>query len=54
MKTSRFRYGLLMAVGIVLLVLTRPYEGMLLCLPVAVVLGAMGVLGQRTGQAQQS
>lgn len=38
-KTSRFRYGLLMAVGIVLLVLTRPYEGMLLCIPVAVVLG---------------
>ncbi len=38
-KTSRFRYGLLMAVGIVLLVLTRPYEGMLLCIPVALVLG---------------
>jgi len=38
-KTAQFRYGLLMAVGIVLLVLTRPYEGLLLCLPVAVVLG---------------
>ena len=39
MKTSRLRFGLLMAVGIGLLVVTRPYEGMLLCLPVAVVLG---------------
>ncbi|MGB8028894.1 MAG: hypothetical protein WCF30_04435 [Terracidiphilus sp.] len=38
-KTARLRYGLLMAVGIVLLVLTRPYEGMLLCLPVAAALG---------------
>ena len=38
MKSLRFRYGLLMAVGIILLILTRPYEGMLLCLPVAVVL----------------
>ncbi len=28
-----------MAVGIVLLAITRPYEGLLLCLPVAVVLG---------------
>lgn len=37
-KTARFRYGMLLAVGIALLVLTRPYEGMLLCLPVAVVL----------------
>ena len=38
MKSLRFRYGLLMAVGIILLILTRPYEGMLLCFPVAVVL----------------
>ncbi|MGA3047592.1 MAG: hypothetical protein ABSD67_13250 [Terracidiphilus sp.] len=36
--TARFRYGLLMAVGIALLGLTRPYEGLLLCLPVAVAL----------------
>jgi hypothetical protein len=33
------RYGLLMALGIGLLVLSRPFEGMLLCLPVAFVLG---------------
>jgi hypothetical protein len=38
MKTARLRYGLLMGIGMAILVLTRPYEGMLLCLPVAVVL----------------
>jgi len=38
MKTVRFRYSLLLAAGIVLLAMTRPYEGLLLCLPVAVVL----------------
>ena len=37
-KTAKTRYGMLMAVGIVLLALTRPYEGLLLCLPVAIVL----------------
>ena len=46
MKTARFRYGLLMAIGIAILALTRPYEGLLLCLPVAFVLGPMGVEGQ--------
>jgi hypothetical protein len=39
MRTARFRYGMLMAIGIVLLVLTRPYEGLLVCLPVLVLLG---------------
>jgi len=39
MKTARLRYGLLMGVGIAILMLTRPFEGMLLCLPVAVLLG---------------
>jgi hypothetical protein len=38
MKTTSIRHGLILASGIALLVLTRPYEGMLLCLPVAVVL----------------
>jgi hypothetical protein len=38
MKTARARYGLLLAAGIALLGLTRPYEGLLLCLPVAAVL----------------
>jgi hypothetical protein len=39
MKTVRFRYGLLMAMGIVLVACTRPYEGLLLCIPAAVALG---------------
>ncbi len=39
MKTARFRFGLLMALGIAILAITRPYEGVLLCLPVAVALG---------------
>ncbi len=45
-KTGRFRYGLLMGVGIAILALTRPYEGVLLCLPVAVVLGRWIVKGK--------
>jgi hypothetical protein len=46
MKTARSRYGMLMAVGIILLGLTRPYEGMLLSLPVAVVLGRWLLFGK--------
>ncbi|HET9101387.1 MAG TPA: hypothetical protein VFN62_13415, partial [Acidobacteriaceae bacterium] len=38
MKTTRVRDGLWMAIGVVLLATTRPYEGLLLCLPVAVML----------------
>jgi hypothetical protein len=38
-KTSRFRYAVLLAVGVILVGFTRPYEGLLLCLPVAFVLG---------------
>jgi hypothetical protein len=38
MKTMRLRDGLLMAVGVVLLGTSRPYEGALLCIPVAVAL----------------
>lgn len=38
-KTARFSYGMILAVGIVLVAVTRPYEGLLLCLPVAAVLG---------------
>jgi hypothetical protein len=37
MRTARLRYALLMGTGIAILALTRPYEGILLCLPVAVV-----------------
>ena len=38
-KTPRLRYGVLLAIGIVLLATTRPYEGLLLCIPVALFLG---------------
>jgi hypothetical protein len=38
MKTARFRYALLMGIGIAILALTRPYEGILMCLPVGFVL----------------
>jgi len=47
MRTSRFRYGLLLAVGIVLVAVTRPYEGMLLCLPVAAMLGHWVLFSKR-------
>ena len=46
MKTARFRYGMLMAIGIVILMLTRPYEGMLLCLPAAFALGHWAFAGK--------
>jgi hypothetical protein len=45
MKTARFRHGLLLAIGIVILALSRPFEGFLLCLPVAVVLGRCAFFG---------
>lgn len=38
MKTPRLRYAILMGTGISILALTRPYEGVLLCLPVGVAL----------------
>ena len=38
MRTGRLRYAVGMGVGAAILVLTRPYEGALLCLPVAVAL----------------
>jgi hypothetical protein len=46
MKTARMQYGLSMGIGIAILILTRPYEGMLLCLPVAVVLGRWAIKGK--------
>ena len=39
MRTAGLRYAMLMGIGVAILVLTRPYEGLLLCLPVGVVLG---------------
>lgn len=46
LKGARFRYAMLMAVGIVLLATTRPYEGFLVCLPVAAVLGHWLLFGK--------
>lgn len=39
LKTPRLSYSLLMGAGAVLLATSRPYEGLLLCLPVVIVLG---------------
>jgi hypothetical protein len=38
MRTARMRYAVLIGIGIAILVLTRPYEGILMCLPVGFVL----------------
>ena len=46
-RTGRFRYGSLMAVGIALLILSRPWEGMLLCVPVAIAIGHWALFGER-------
>jgi hypothetical protein len=45
-KTPRLSYGMLLAVGIVLLATTRPYEGLLLCLPAAAYLGHWLLFGK--------
>lgn len=39
MKTTRMRDGVWMAIGVILLATTRPYEGLLLCIPVCIALG---------------
>jgi hypothetical protein len=46
MKTAKSRYGILMGIGIAFQVITRPYEGMLLCIPVAFVLGHWALFGK--------
>jgi hypothetical protein len=46
MKTVKFRDSLLLAVGVVLLGTARPYEALLLCLPVGVVLGRWAFSGK--------
>ena len=45
-RNMRLRYGMSMAVGIVLLATARPYEGCLLCIPVAVYLGHWLLFGK--------
>ena len=51
MRTVRLRYGVLLAIGIILLALNRPYEGLLLCLPVAFVLVRWILHGKNTPPA---
>ncbi|MGA2634042.1 MAG: hypothetical protein ABSF16_07405 [Terracidiphilus sp.] len=51
MKTTRHRYAVLMAAGIVLLAITRPYEGLLLCLPVAIALARWILRGKNRPSA---
>ncbi len=46
LRKVRFRHLLLLAIGVVLVGFTRPYEGTLLCLPVAVRLGIWLVRGK--------
>jgi hypothetical protein len=46
MRRARLRDSLLLAVGVILLATSRPYEGVLLCLPVAVVLGHWILFGK--------
>jgi hypothetical protein len=50
-RTPRLRYGVLLAVGIVLLATTRPYEGLLLCIPAAVFLGHWLISGKNRPSA---
>jgi len=45
-RTARLRYGVPMALGASILILTRPYEGVLLGLPVAVVLFRWALRGK--------
>jgi hypothetical protein len=51
MRTVRVRDSLLLAVGVVLLATTRPYEGFLLCIPVGVVLGRWMLFGKNRPSA---
>ncbi len=45
-KRAQLRDSLLLSVGVILLALSRPYEGLLLCLPVVVVLGRWVLFGE--------
>jgi hypothetical protein len=47
MKHLRIRDGMLMALGVVLLGLSRPYEGTLLCIPVAVLVLRWAFFGRK-------
>jgi hypothetical protein len=51
MRRAQLHDGLLMATGIVLLATTRPYEGLLLCLPVVAMLGRWALFGRNRPSA---
>ena len=51
MKSVQLRYGVLLATGISILALSRPYEGVLLCLPVGVALGYWVFYGKNRPKA---
>jgi hypothetical protein len=50
-KTGQFRYGMLMAIGMALLALSRPYEGVLVCIPVAIALCHWIIAGKNRPRA---
>jgi hypothetical protein len=50
-RTARLSYGVWMGLGAAILVLTRPYEGLLLCLPAGVVLGRWALKGRNRPSA---
>ena len=52
-KTMRLRDTLLMAVGVILVANSRPFEGLLLCLPVAVVLARRIFFGSNRPTASE-
>lgn len=45
LKVPRLRYTVLLTIGVILLATTRPYEGLLLCLPAGAVLGRWLLFG---------
>ena len=47
LKVPRLRYTMLLTTGVILLAGSRPYEGLLLCLPVAAALGHWLWLGKK-------
>jgi hypothetical protein len=51
MRSARLRYSLLLAIGVVLLATSRPYDGILLCLPVGVFLGHWMLYGKNRPSA---
>jgi hypothetical protein len=45
-RTGRLRYAMIMAVGIAILSISRPYEGVLICIPVALALAHWALFGK--------